>query len=236
MDLTTRILLFYVVLLVSLVVHEAAHALLALLGGDRTAYVGGQVTLNPIPHIRREPLGTVILPLAMLIMSKGTMCMGFAHAPYDPIWAYRHPKRAALMAAAGPLANILLAALAFLVLELLIMSGAAETVPGSTGAWMRFAQHLEMLKPIDATNAYVVGAIKMASVFLFLNVLLAFINLIPIPPFDGAAVVEGLFPKTAGLFSIVRGQFVLMLIGLYVVWSLLGIWFRPIMVFVYRLL
>ena len=147
MDLPTRILLFYVILLVSLVVHEAAHALFAYLGGDRTAYVGGQVTLNPAPHIRREPLGTVILPLAMLIMSKGTMCMGFAHAPFDPVWAYRHPKRAALMAAAGPISNLLLAALAFSALQVLIMTGAAETIDGSYGAGARFASKLEMLAP-----------------------------------------------------------------------------------------
>lgn len=236
MDLTTRILLFYVVLLVSLVVHEAAHALLALLGGDRTAYVGGQVTLNPVPHIRREPLGTVILPLALLIMSKGTMCMGFAHAPYDPVWAYRHPKRAALMAAAGPLSNLTLAALAFLVLELLVATGAAATIPGSYGAGIRFAEHLEMVQPLDDDNGYVAGAVKMASVFLLLNVLLAFINLMPIPPFDGAGVVEGLFPRTAALFGIVRSQFVLMIVGLLVVWQLIDLWFWPIMGFVYRLL
>ena len=63
MDTLTNILVFYIVLLISLVFHEAAHALFALLGGDRTAYVGGQVTLNPIPHMQREPFGTVYLPL-----------------------------------------------------------------------------------------------------------------------------------------------------------------------------
>ena len=69
MDLSvTDILVYYGVLLVSLVVHEAAHALAALLGGDRTAYLGGQVTLNPLPHIRREPFGTVALPLLTLFL------------------------------------------------------------------------------------------------------------------------------------------------------------------------
>jgi len=236
MDLTTRILLFYIVLLVSLVVHEAAHALFALLGGDRTAYVGGQVTLNPVPHIRREPLGTVILPLMMLIMSKGTMCMGFAHAPFDPVWADRHPKRAALMAAAGPLSNILLAVLAFGVLEILILSGVAETISGSSGAGARLGRELEMLQPIDESDIYVVAAIKMASVFLLLNVLLAFINLMPIPPFDGAGIVEGLFPQTRRLFRTVRSQFVLMIAGLVVIWQLIDLWFWPILGWIYRML
>lgn len=106
----------YTVLVVSLVFHEAAHAWLAYLGGDNTAYHGGQVTLNPIPHMQRSPFGTVLLPLGMLIMSGGTMCAGFASAPYDPIWAARHPRRAALMALGGPAANALLALIAVAVL------------------------------------------------------------------------------------------------------------------------
>lgn len=236
MDLTTRILLFYVVLLVSLVVHEAAHALFAMLGGDRTAYLGGQVTLNPAPHIRREPFGTVILPLVMLILSKGTMCFGFAHAPYDPLWAHRHPKRAALMSAAGPLSNLLLAGLAFLVLKLLIMTGSAEAIGGSYGAGQRFASELELIEPTGSSSGYVPAAIKMASVFLLLNVLLGFVNLMPIPPFDGAGVVEGLFVKTRGFFDLLRGQAFTLILGLVLVWYLIGEWFWPIMGWVYRLL
>ena len=77
----------------------------AMRGGDRTAYLGGQVTLNPLPHIQREPFGMVILPLLMLFMSKGTMCMGYASTPIDPIWAYHHPRKAAVMSSAGPLSN-----------------------------------------------------------------------------------------------------------------------------------
>jgi membrane protein insertase Oxa1/YidC/SpoIIIJ len=56
----------YVTLIVSLTFHEAAHAWLAMLGGDRTAFYAGQVTLNPIAHMRREPFGTIVLPLLML--------------------------------------------------------------------------------------------------------------------------------------------------------------------------
>ena len=135
MDIAT-ILLLYITLLISLVFHEAAHATFAMLGGDRTAYVGGQVTLNPVPHIQREPMGTVVLPLLMLFASNGTMCFGFAHAPYDPLWAHRHPKRAALMSAAGPIANILLALIAFAVLKGLVLSG-APVVLGGVEAAMR---------------------------------------------------------------------------------------------------
>ena len=83
---------WYAAFLFSLTVHEAAHALVALKLGDPTAYHGGQVTLNPVPHIRREPFGTVVVPIVVYLMS-GWM-MGWASAPYDPHWAERHPKRA----------------------------------------------------------------------------------------------------------------------------------------------
>ena len=76
-------------------VHEAMHALVAWKGGDPTAYHGGQVSLSPIPHIRREPIGMLVVPL-LTAFTQG-WAMGWASAPYDPVWAERHPKRAALM-------------------------------------------------------------------------------------------------------------------------------------------
>ena len=102
--------LWYVAFLLSLTCHEAAHALAAKLGGDLTAFHGGQVTLNPVPHIKREPFGTVFVPLVSYFM--GGWMIGWASAPYDPTWQMRYPHRAAWMAAAGPLANFTLAMLA----------------------------------------------------------------------------------------------------------------------------
>ncbi|MEM7202750.1 MAG: site-2 protease family protein [Planctomycetota bacterium] len=218
----STILLLYGTLLVSLVVHEAAHAWLALLGGDTTAYVGGQVTLNPVPHIQREPFGTVILPLGVLVLSNGTMCFGFAHAPYDPHWAWAHPKRAALMSAGGPLANILLAILAFAVLKTMVLTGAAVTVD-------RYSP-LVMLDPASGVDSGpLMAGIKMASAFLLLNVLLALINLIPLPPFDGAGIVEGLARKTAGFYNFVRGQFVVMILVMLLIMRVLPDIFFPVM-------
>ena len=113
--------LWYVAFLLAVTCHEAAHAWVAWLGGDPTAYVGGQVTLNPLPHIRREPFGTVLAPLLSYILIGWTM--GWASAPYDPHWEDRHPRRAAVMALAGPLANLVLAALAFAVLKTGLIGG-----------------------------------------------------------------------------------------------------------------
>src|SRR5690606_12527985 len=99
-------LLYYLVFLVSTTGHEAAHAWAAKRGGDLTAYHGGQVSLNPVPHIRREPYGMLLLPLVSVVLSGWPF--GFASAPYDRRWAERHPRRAAWMALAGPAANLLL--------------------------------------------------------------------------------------------------------------------------------
>ena len=90
---------WYVVFLLSTTCHEASHAWAAKLGGDLTAFHGGQVSLDPIPHIRREPFGMVIFPL--LTYATGGWMMGWASAPYDPSWSERYPRRAAWMSLAG---------------------------------------------------------------------------------------------------------------------------------------
>jgi len=169
----TQATLWFVALIISLTVHEAAHAWFALLGGDRTAYRLGQVTLNPLPHMQREPFGMVVFPLLTLFMTGGQQCFGFASTPIDPVWAYHHPRKAALMSAAGPLANLVLAALAFAVLAYINnpQSGEGEAVR------------------------------RIASVFLMLNLLLAVFNVMPLPPLDGAGVVAGVIPSTRRLYD-----------------------------------
>jgi len=118
-------LTWFVVFIFSTTLHEAGHALAAYKLGDPTAYEGGQVSLNPIPHIKREPFGMVVVPLLYFALTQRGV-IGWASAPYDPLWAQRYPKRAALMAAAGPAGNLLLA----IVAGLLIRFGAAGLVPG----------------------------------------------------------------------------------------------------------
>ena len=108
-------LVWFVSFLFSTTVHEAMHALAAWRLGDPTAYNGGQVTLSPLPHIRREPIGMLVLPL-LTSLTQG-WAIGWASAPYDPYWAQRYPKRAAIMAAAGPIGNVLIATSALILLR-----------------------------------------------------------------------------------------------------------------------
>src|SRR5688500_6126712 len=96
----------YFVFVYSTVCHEAAHAWVAHKLGDDTAYLGGQVSLDPIPQIKREPIGMVVVPLISLF-GYGRL-IGWASAPLDPLWVARHPQRSAVVAIAGPVANIIL--------------------------------------------------------------------------------------------------------------------------------
>lgn len=219
--------LFYVVLLVSLVFHEAAHALVAMWGGDRTAYVGGQVTLNPIPHIKREPFGMVILPIAVLVFgaSRGSlMCMGFASTPISVAWAARHPNRAALMSLAGPVSNFLLAGLGVLVLKGLVAADYATSYPGNGGSMTLF------ISPnFEYSSGPVFATAKICTVFVILNAFLGILNLIPWPPLDGAGVLGGFFPRTIGRFyENVRSQTFLMVGGILALFYLMPSLIRPV--------
>ena len=106
MDLFGLGLAWFVAFIFSTSLHEAAHAWVGLRLGDPTAARGGQVSLNPLPHIRREPMGMIVVPLLSIIANHGSWMIGWASAPYDPIWAQQFPKRSALMSLAGPGANL----------------------------------------------------------------------------------------------------------------------------------
>src|SRR5437762_116542 len=172
-------LLWFLAFLFSTTMHEAMHAWAALRGGDPTAYHAGQVTLSPIPHIRREPFGMLILPL-LTALTQG-WAIGWASAPYDPHWAARYPKRAALMAAAGPAGNLSIAVLALVLIKIGLATG--WFVPPDSVTF----EHL-----VGAPDAGRAFAGELLSIFLTLNVLLCAFNLIPLPPLDGASVI-GLF-------------------------------------------
>ncbi len=158
--------LSYVVFLFSTTCHEAAHAWAALKGGDSTAAMGGQVTLNPVPHIRRSPFGMVVIPLISFLA--GGMMIGWASAPYDPLWERRHPRRAAWMALAGPATNFTLMLLAVIALRVgaavhFFQPGPANSLPGLAWIVLRIA--------------------------FLMNLLLGTFNLLPVPPLDGSTAV-----------------------------------------------
>ncbi len=178
-------LVWYVAFLFSTVCHEAAHAIVAKWGGDLTAYAGGHVTLDPIPHIKREPFGLVIIPWLCLITSHGTSLFGWGSAPFDPYWQIRYPKRAALMALAGPLSNFLIAFVAAIIMHVGISYGVFTLT----------------LSPVigSTTGGFLDGAAMFLSVLFILNIILGVFNLLPIPPLDGYSVLGLLMPERAYL-------------------------------------
>jgi Zn-dependent protease len=175
--LLAKLPLWLAAFLLSLTWHEAAHALVGKLGGDTTA--SAQVTLDPIPHIRREPFGALVVPILSFFLQGGGWMIGWASAPYDPTWANRHPRRAAAMAAAGPVSNFALALLAALGMRIGIASGYFSLPTGGLT--------LETLAVGPSGIAR--GLALFLSVLFSINLILGCFNLIPLPPLDGYAMV-----------------------------------------------
>ncbi|MDE2406103.1 MAG: site-2 protease family protein [Sphingomonadales bacterium] len=156
-------------LVLAIVCHEVAHGWVARMLGDTTAAEHGRLTLNPIAHI--DPFGTVILP-GMLALAHLPV---FGWARPVPIDARRlpNPRRDMMVVgAAGPLSNLVLAT--FTALAIGAMAGVQ---PGRPADFSFFAWCLDNLRN-----------------FLEINVFLALFNLLPIPPFDGSHIVEGVLP------------------------------------------
>ncbi len=147
--------------IIGIVIHESAHALAAYALGDKTARSHGRVSLNPLKHI--DPFGTILLPLLM-IAAGGPV---FAFAKPVPIYLgnLKHPKRDELLISlAGPASNIVLACLGALLLSGVVNGSVWATAAGSIVA-------------------------EFALTFIFVNLSLAFFNLIPLPPLDGSSIL-----------------------------------------------
>lgn len=166
----------YIVFVYSTVCHEAAHAWVAHKLGDSTAYHGGQVSLDPIPHIRREPWGMVVVPLVLLLSGWGMM--GWASAPIDPVWAARNPRHSALVALAGPAANFLLC----------IASAAAIFVGARNGVFLPSGSFSTVSFVIGEPGTHWESVAQVLTVIFMLNLLLGIFNLLPVPPLDGSNI------------------------------------------------
>ncbi len=152
----------------AITVHEVAHGWAALHLGDPTAKIAGRLTLNPIKHI--DPLGTVIVPVAMLVMSSGMWAFGWAKPVPVAFHRLRNPRRdMILVAAAGPAVNLVMA-MGWAILLSQRLAVAPDLVLGAD--WI----------------------VRMCYIGITINVLLAVFNMLPIPPLDGGRVLAGLLP------------------------------------------
>jgi len=219
-------LLWYIAFLFSLCCHEGAHALAARLGGDPTAFLAGSMTLNPIPHIRREPFGTVLVPVLSYFLA-GWM-IGWASAPYNPAWQRQYPRRAAWMALAGPAANFTLVVLAAVAIHIGLASG-AFVPPGRVG----FTSVVDAAAPASMAG----GVAALLSILFSLNLLLGTFNLLPVPPLDGTTAIGVLLPQSLArrLAELGRNR-TFALVGLLLAWMLFDYIFRPVFIAALNLL
>jgi Zn-dependent protease len=216
-------LIWFVAFLLSTTVHEAMHAWVAWRGGDPTAYHGGQVSLSPVPHIRREPLGMLVVPL-LTAVTQG-WAMGWASAPYDPRWAARHPRRAAIMAAAGPAGNFMIAIGVFALLKAGLFAG-VFVAPD-------FVNFSSLVETPSGPNAIT----TLLSVFLMLNVLLGTFNLLPLPPLDGASVATIFLPGPLRTrVEELTSSGIASMLGLVVAWQVFPLLTAPFFSMVLRVL
>lgn len=187
LNLMQRIAVWALPVLFAITVHEVAHGWVARRLGDPTAMMMGRLTLNPIRHI--DPVGTLLIPGVLLLL--GGFVFGWAK-PVPVTWEnLRNPKRdMALVAAAGPIANLIMALMWALVMKVgVVFSGALD--------WIA------------------IPMIYMGGAGITINIVLMVLNLLPLPPLDGGRVVTGLLPgPLAWKFSRIEPYGFFILLGL----------------------
>lgn len=204
LNLIQKITVWAIPVIFAITLHEAAHGYVAKFFGDKTAWMLGRVTLNPIKHI--DLVGTILVPLAILMMSKllggGFILFGWAKPVPVNFGALRRPKRDMLwVAAAGPAANLFMAIVWALVIKLGIEMGDNYTQPMAL----------------------------MGAAGIFINAILMALNLLPLPPLDGGRITFSLLPnRFANKYIQLEPYGFFILLGLMVI-GWLGILLNPIL-------
>ena len=164
LSIAQLVAVYAIPVILAITLHEAAHALVASRLGDRTAQALGRVTANPLKHI--DPIGTLLVPALILLVSKGGLIFGWAKPVPVIASNLRAPVRdMGLVAAAGPGANLLMALAWGLLLKLSVLFGGEEYL------------------------------VRMAYAGVVVNLALAVLNLVPVPPLDGGRIVTSLLPE-----------------------------------------
>jgi Zn-dependent protease len=180
------------ILIMSVVIHEISHGYAALLLGDPTARLAGRLTLNPLKHL--DPVGSLAVP-AILIITKAPFILGWAKpVPYNLYNLKPGRLSEPIVAAAGPLANILIAIIFGLILRFTLSNGYASE-----------------------------GFVAITMFVVLINIALAVFNLMPIPPLDGSKLLFAILPDKYYHFrhTLERHGFLLIILFLLVAWKVI---------------
>jgi Zn-dependent protease len=193
--------------LLAITLHEAAHGYAARAFGDDTAWIAGRITLNPLRHI--DPLGTVVMPIAIYLATQGAFLFGYAKPVPVNFNALRQPKRDMIwVALAGPGANLFQAI--FWAAAFIILRGFGVDEP---------------------------FLIKTCQAGVFVNVIMMVFNLLPLPPMDGGRVLVGLLPwRAAVAVSRIEPYGFFILLALLLMGLISEFWMRPLMSISFALL
>jgi len=180
-----------IILIISVVIHEVSHGYAADAQGDPTARLAGRLTLNPVPHI--DILGSIVIPGLLLLTGSGFVIGWAKPVPFNPYNLRNQRWGEALVAAAGPASNILLAVI--------------------FGLLIRFSDFLSLPESFVALSAYVV----------LINLVLAVFNLMPFPPLDGSKIFFSFLPARfqyiRGIFE--KNWLLVFIIFVLVIWQIL---------------
>ncbi|MEQ1591525.1 MAG: site-2 protease family protein [Thiobacillaceae bacterium] len=206
LSLIQKIAVFALPVIFAITLHEAAHGYVARFFGDMTAAMQGRITLNPLKHI--DPVGTILVPLVILLTSKllggGAILFGWAKPVPVNFGKLRHPKKDMLwVAAAGPGINFLMAVFWALIIQIGFALG----------------------------NGFSTPMMLMGAAGVFINIILMALNLLPLPPLDGGRIAVSLLPhKAAYQFSKIEPYGFFILLGLMftgvlsmVLWPLISV-------------
>lgn len=184
MDITSAIF-FFIILIMSVIIHEYAHGWVAERLGDPTAKLAGRLTLNPIPHI--DPIGTILVPLVLVLLPGGFIFGWAKPVPFNPYLLRNKRWGPAWVALAGPGSNLIMAVIMSVIIR-------------SLG--------------INIFSTFL-------AIIVFINILLAVFNLIPVPPLDGSKVLYALLPdnETWLRFKINLERYGMMLVILVILFA-----------------
>ena len=194
-DMIQKIVLWAVPVLFAITVHEVAHGWVAYRFGDKTAFMLGRLTLNPFKHI--DLIGTILVPLILLILPTGFIFGWAKPVPINPRNFKHYRRDMALVALAGPVSNFIMAIIWAIISKIAI--------------WLQMAHQIDT-GPI----------VYMGQAGIFINLMLGLLNLFPLPPLDGGRVLSNILPGKASYYFDRLEPFGLLIILILLATGLLG--------------